>query len=182
MPETDHKEKFLAFNIMQGCFQTDDAEKGITEEMETYIENHKESSSTRLLSFLALINSYVPGSHLSKLLCEQFIVQTKQLNDEEHPTLETIMKPFMDLIVIFSKGEQEGQCIRLTHPMIADDCLKMFTESKMTRSDIALDFLNSLVKGKESSYVQIFNNMLVTRLQIEQGKQLFSKLIIDIIN
>ncbi len=54
--------------------------------------------------------------------------QTKQPNDEEHPTLETIMKPFMDLIVIFSEGEQEDQCIRLAHPMIADACLKMFTE------------------------------------------------------
>ncbi len=180
-----HKEmskKFHAFNIMQGGFQKEDAEKVITEEMETYVENHKESSNTRLLSFLALINSYVPGSHLLKLFCEEFMDQTKQLNDEEHPTLETIMKPFMDLIVIFSEGEQEDQCIRLAHPMIADACLKMFTEHKLTRFNIALDFLNSLVKGKESNYAQICRIMLVVRSEVLMEKEKFSRLILDIIN
>ncbi len=180
-----HKEmskKFHAFNIMQGGFQKEDAKKVITEEMETYVENHKESSNTRLLSFLALINLYVPGSHLSKLLCEEFMDQTKQPNDEEHPTLETIMKPFMDLIVIFSEGEQEDQCIRLAHPMIADACLKMLTEHKLTRFDIALDFLNSLVKGKESNYAQICRIMLVVRSEVLMEKEKFSRLILDIIN
>ncbi len=174
-------QKFHAFNTMQGGFKKEDAEKVITEEMIKHVKNHKESCSTRLLSFLALINSYVPGSHLSKLLCEEFLDQTEQLNEEGNPTLETIMKPFMDLIVIFSEGEQEDQCIRLAHPMIADTCLQMFTESKLTRFDIALDFLNSLVKGKESSYVHICKSMLVTRLQKNQGKQLFSRLILDIL-
>ncbi|XP_058636818.1 sterile alpha motif domain-containing protein 9-like [Onychostoma macrolepis] len=180
-----HKEtsqEFHAFNIMQGGFKKEDAEKVITEEMINHVKNHKESSSTRLLSFLALINSYVPGSHLSKLFCQEFMDQTEQPTDEEKPTLETIMKPFMDLIVIFSKEEQEANCIRLAHPMIADACLKLFTESKLTRFDIAKDFLNSLVKGKESNYVRICNNMLVRRLQTEQGKQTFSRLILDIIN
>ncbi len=135
----DMSRKFHAFNTMQEGFQIEDAEKGINEEMVTYVKNHKESSSTRLLSFLALINSYVPGSHLSKLLCEELMDQTEQPKEEENPTLETIMKPFMDLIVIFSGGEQEDQCIRLAHPMIADACLQIFTESILKRFDIALE-------------------------------------------
>ncbi len=174
-------QKFHAFNIMQGGFQKEDANNLITEEMIKHVKNHKESSSTRLLSFLAFINSYVPGSHLSKLFCEEFMDQTEQLNDEENPTLETIMKPFMDLIVIFSEGEQKDQCLRLAHPMIADACLKMFTEHKLTRFDIALDFLNSLVKGKESDYGQICKKMLVVRLEILMEKEKFSRLILDII-
>ncbi len=170
-------QKFHAFNIMQGGFQK---EKVITKEIIKHVKKHKESSSTRLLSFLALINSYVPGSHLSKLLCEQFLVQTEQPNDEENPTLETIMKPFMDLIVICSEGEQEGQCIRLAHPMIADACLKMFTEHDVTRFNITLDFLSRLVKGKERNYEQICKSMLVTRFETRQGKEKFSRLILDI--
>ncbi|XP_043099045.1 sterile alpha motif domain-containing protein 9-like [Puntigrus tetrazona] len=178
--EIDQKklsQTFHAFNIMWGGFQKEDVEKLITEEMITYVKNHKESSNTRLLSFLALINSYVPGSHLSKLFCQEFMDQT----DEENPTLETKMKPFMDLIVIFSEGEQEDQCVRLAHPMIADACLKMFTESKLMRSDIALDFLNSLVKGKESDLGKICKKMLVVRLEILMEKDKFSRLILDII-
>ncbi len=166
---------------MQEDIKKEDAEKVITEEIIKHVKNHKESRSTRLLSFLALINSYVPGSHLSKLLCEEFMDQTEQLHEEGNPTLETIMKPFMDLIVIFSGGEQEDQCIRLAHPMIADACLQMFTESKLTRFDIAVDFLNSLVKGKESNYGHICRIMLVIRIETREGKQLFSRLILDMI-
>lgn len=40
--------KFHAFNIMQGGFKKEDAEKLITEAMVKYVENHKESSSTRI--------------------------------------------------------------------------------------------------------------------------------------
>ncbi len=172
--------KFHAFNIIQGGFKKEDAAKVITEEMIKHVEKDRKSSNTRLLSFLALINSYVPGSYLSKLLCEKFIGQTQRPTVEEKPLLETIMKPFMDLIVIFSDGEQEANCIRLAHPMIADACLNMFTESKLTRSDIAQDFLNSLVKGKESNYVRICKKMLVTRSDTEKDR--FSKLILHIMN
>ncbi len=173
-------QKFHAFNTMQGGFKKEDAEKAITEEMIKHVKNHKESRSTRLLSFLALINSYVPGSHLSKLLCEVFMDQTEQPNEEENPTLETIMKPFMDLIVIFSEGEQEDQCIHLAHPMIAGACLKMFTKHKLTRSDIALNFLNSLVKGKQSNYEKICKTMFIMRPGGLMEKERFSRLILDI--
>ncbi|XP_048025558.1 sterile alpha motif domain-containing protein 9-like isoform X2 [Megalobrama amblycephala] len=165
---------FHAFNIMQGGFQKEDAEKVITEEMVNHIGKDKQSSSTRLLSFLALINSYVPGSHLLKPLCKKFIEQT----NERKPSVEMIMKPFMDLIVIFSDGEQN--CIRLKHPMIAGACLKMFTENNLTRSDIALDFLNSMVNGNESNYKHICKRMLVTRPDGLIEKEKFSRLILDI--
>ncbi|RXN33918.1 sterile alpha motif domain-containing 9-like protein [Labeo rohita] len=113
--------------------------------MKKHVQKDRKSSSTRLLSFLALINSYVPGSHLSKLFCEEFMDQTEQPTDEGNPTLETIMKPFMDLIVISSEGDQKANYIRLAHPMIAHTCLKMLNEHKVTRFDIAQDFLNSLL-------------------------------------
>ncbi|XP_016120260.1 sterile alpha motif domain-containing protein 9-like isoform X2 [Sinocyclocheilus grahami] len=174
-------QKCLAFNIMQGGFQKEDAEKLITEEMVNHIEKDTKSSSTRLLSFLALIHWYVPGSHLSKLVCEEFIDPTKQPSDEDNPKLETIMKPFEDLIDIFSE-EQEDRCVRLAHRVIADACLKRFTEHNVTRSDIALDFLNSMVKGKESNYGEICKNIFITRLETGKRKEQFSRLILDIMH
>ncbi|KAL1270431.1 hypothetical protein QQF64_029447 [Cirrhinus molitorella] len=171
--------QFHAFNIMQGGFKKEDAENMITNKMLKHVEKDRKSSSTRLLSFLALINSYVPGSHLSKLFCEEFVQQS---TNEENHTLETIMKPFMDLIVIFSEDEQKGQCIRLAHPLIADACLKKLIESKLTRTDITLDFLNSMVEGKERHYKDICKSILITRLTTGQDKQKFSRLILDIID
>ncbi|XP_016117033.1 sterile alpha motif domain-containing protein 9-like [Sinocyclocheilus grahami] len=126
--QMEMSQKFLAFNIMQRGFQKEDAEKLITQKMVNHIEKDTKSSSTRLLSFLALINSYVPGSHLSKLVCEDFIKEEEWSTDEGKPLLETIMKPSEDLLVTYSEGEQEDQCICLAHPMIADACLKLFTE------------------------------------------------------
>ncbi|XP_056100846.1 sterile alpha motif domain-containing protein 9-like [Rhinichthys klamathensis goyatoka] len=171
--EKKHKEMsktFHAFNIMRGGFQREDAEKVITGEMVNLIEKDKTSSSTKLLSFLALINSYVPGSHLSKSLCEKFT--------DGKPSVEEIMKPFMDLIVIFSDGK--ANCIRLKHQMIADACLKMVIKNNLTRFDITLDFLNKMVKGNESDYEQICKRLLFTRPQGLTGKEIFSRLILDI--
>ncbi|KAL0187574.1 hypothetical protein M9458_014673, partial [Cirrhinus mrigala] len=183
--EKKHNEmslKFHAFNIMQGGFKKEDAEKLITEEIIKHVQKDRKTSSTRLLSFLALINSYVPGSHLSELFCEEFMDQTEQTTDDENHTLETRMKPFMDLIVIFSEGDQTVNYIRLAHPMIAHACLKMLNEHNVTRFDIVQDFLNSLVKGKESNYEQICKSMLVTRLERLVNKEKFSKLILDIMD
>ncbi|XP_016114778.1 sterile alpha motif domain-containing protein 9-like [Sinocyclocheilus grahami] len=173
-------DKFHAFNIMQGGFQKEDAKNLITDEMRKHVENHIKSSSTRLLGFLALINSYVPGSRLTKPLCKEFIKQDRW-TVEEKPSLEMIMKPFDDLMVIFSEGEQKANCIRLAHPLIADACLNMLTEHKLTRSDIAQDFLKNMVKGKESNYEKICKSLLVTRPEGLTEKDMFSRLILDII-
>uniref|UniRef100_A0A673L5Z5 Sterile alpha motif domain-containing protein 9-like n=1 Tax=Sinocyclocheilus rhinocerous TaxID=307959 RepID=A0A673L5Z5_9TELE len=171
-------DKFHAFNIMQGGFQKEDAKNLITDEMRKHVENHIKSSSTRLLGFLALINSYVPGSRLMKPLCKEFIEQDRW-TDEEKPSLE--MKPFKDLMVIFSEGEQKANCIRLAHPLIADACLNMLTEYNLTRSDIAHDFLKNMVKGKESNYDKICKSLLFTRPKGLTEKDMFSRLILDII-
>ncbi|XP_039546038.1 sterile alpha motif domain-containing protein 9-like [Pimephales promelas] len=168
-------ETFHAFNIMQGGFRKEDAEKLITAEMKEYVQKNPTSKSTRLLSFLALINSYVPGSHLSKLSCEEFTAQTDRPSDEANLPLETIMKPFMNLIVIFSEGKPKTDCIRMAHPMIADACVNMLTEHKLTRFDIASDFLRNMVKGKEGEYMRICKRLLIKRDDPEKHR--FSRLI-----
>ncbi|KAK9956989.1 hypothetical protein ABG768_014687 [Culter alburnus] len=181
--EEKFKEKsqnFHAFNIMQGGFKKEDAEKVITAEMVQHVKNNPKSKSTRLLSFLALINSYVPGSHLSRLSCEEFVAKTGRSSDEENAPLQTTMKPFMDLIVVFSEGKPEKtDYIRMAHPMIADACVNMLTEHNLTRFNIASDFLNSMVKGKERNYMQICKRMLTDRLDTEKCR--FSKLILELL-
>ncbi|XP_077089795.1 sterile alpha motif domain-containing protein 9-like [Siphateles boraxobius] len=171
-------ETFHAFNIMQGGFRKEDAEKLITAEIVQHVKKYPKSKSTRLLSFLALINSYVPGSQFSKLLCEEFIAQTDRHSDEENVPLETIMKPFIDLIVIFSAGKPKTDYIRMAHPMIADACVNMLTNNKLTRFNIASDFLQSMVKGKESDYMRICKRLLTMRVDTETYK--FSQLIIHL--
>ncbi|XDV41118.1 hypothetical protein PO909_010041 [Leuciscus waleckii] len=171
-------ENFHAFNIMQGGFRKEDAEKLITAEMVQHVKKYPKSKSTRLLSFLALINSYVPGSHLSKLLCEEFIAQTGRHSDEENGPFEAKLEPFIDLIVTFSEGNPNTDYIRMAHPMIADACVKMLTQNKLTRFNIASDFLHNMVKGKESDYMRICKRMLITRVDTEKYK--FSKLILDL--
>ncbi|KAA0725525.1 Sterile alpha motif domain-containing protein 9 [Triplophysa tibetana] len=175
-------QKLHSFNIMQRGFQREDAEKMIREEMANHIKKDPKSKGTRLFSFLALINSYVPGSHLSKLLCKRFIGKSEWPIDDGKPSLEMILKPFENLIVSFSDGEQKADCIRLAHPMIADACLKLFTEHNVKRSDVALDFLDSMVRSNKISYEQICKSMLVTRLEGLTGKEMFSKLILDILD
>nr|XP_017212657.2 sterile alpha motif domain-containing protein 9 [Danio rerio]XP_021333748.1 sterile alpha motif domain-containing protein 9 [Danio rerio] len=172
-------ESFHSYNIMYGNFKKDLVKKVIGKDLENYVKHNKASPNTKLFSFLALLNSYIPGSCLLERLCLEFFAsQGSHAGD----TITHIMTPFMDLLVIYSAEHCEDKCVRIAHPMIADACIhKLFTLS-IPRGEITHNFLYFIVKAlkKHADFLHICKDILITRQKGDQEHDKFSKLILDI--
>ncbi|XP_035516842.1 sterile alpha motif domain-containing protein 9-like [Morone saxatilis] len=180
----DNHEKpdtFYAFMIMTNNFS------------ETYITNLvnnivKDIDATtqqgRLLSFLALLNTFVNGSYMSLSLCEELLGIRNALWKQE--SLDDIMNPYSTLMITFTVEEHGNyQAVRFLHQMIASNCLDVLTQKHtLSLSEITINFLHcdKLYKscmGKDF-LVQSIHSMLITRHRKEQGDDkdtLFSPLI-----
>ncbi|XP_056318471.1 sterile alpha motif domain-containing protein 9 [Danio aesculapii] len=172
-------ESFHSYNIMYGNFKKDLVKKVIGKDLENYVKHNKASPNTKLFSFLALLNSYIPGSYLPERLCLEFFAsQGSHAGD----TIKHMMTPFMDLLVIYSAEHCEDKCVRIAHPMIADACIhKLFTLS-IQRGEITHNFLYFIVKAlkKQADFLHICKDILITRQKGDQEHDKFSKLILDI--
>ncbi|KAL6466725.1 hypothetical protein MHYP_G00245290 [Metynnis hypsauchen] len=183
----DRHTKFHAFNIMLGNYSP-----SVVTEICTIlhpIKTKRRPRKAQLLAYLALINSYVPGSSLSHDLCQQFLENNRNALDEF--SLEVQMQPFTDILVIFSIQERENRNedhVRMAHPMIADECLQLLTSAGVTRSVITRNLLTDLCKNPVPLYLMKNIKKMLTKRETIQDKDTsereekakFSRLIQDI--
>ncbi|XP_072318722.1 sterile alpha motif domain-containing protein 9-like [Eucyclogobius newberryi] len=179
----DKPDTFYAFMILKNDFS-----KGYISDLVNNILKDLDIASQqgRLLSFLALLNTYVNGSYMSLSLCEELMGIRNPLWGQE--TLEDKMNPYSTLLITFTVEEHGTyQAVRLLHPMIAENCIKVFKEHQLDLSNITTDllFCENIYKtcmGKDFVN-QFIQSMLVTRTRREQGDDkttLFSPLIENI--
>uniref|UniRef100_A0A8C1TAU5 Sterile alpha motif domain-containing 9-like protein n=1 Tax=Cyprinus carpio TaxID=7962 RepID=A0A8C1TAU5_CYPCA len=183
----DRHKEFHGFNIMQGNF----SQTYITEACEYLkpLKTKKRPRNAQILSFLALMNSYAPGSYLTETWCLEFLDKKNHISGR--PTLEKQMGTFADLLVIYSTcsggAKSQDRCIRMAHPMIADKCLWLLTDAGVTLSDTAINLLSHLCPQTVQPYlVKIIKQLLKKREkhlpkdEREEKLQKFSNLIQDI--
>lgn len=187
--EKQHKnfENFYSFMIMKSNFD------------EMYIENvvgnilkgqDGDSKETQLISFLALLNSYVTDSTISVPQCEIFLGITYIKTPWKQESLEDKMGTYSTLLINADIAEYGFPGVRIIHPLIAIFCLKELKKSyHLDKSRIALKLLSEnlfynsgIGKDKFQHDVQ---TLLLTRQRKEYGGEtdtLFSPLIEDLQN
>ncbi|XP_072526054.1 sterile alpha motif domain-containing protein 9-like isoform X2 [Salminus brasiliensis] len=197
----EEMKQFHGFNLMKNNFSEQYVANlcSIREIME-YVKGHKAACSTKLFSVLTLINSYVPGSFLPVSRCQDLLKPqphsvSQQVcmstllhntppvpgeNITEKLQFEKDMEPFMDLLVIFPKDEMKSECVRLAHPMIANECLKALAEAGITKGEIAKRFLESCKPNEPPYMVKIIKSLIIKRETVEENQEKFSRLILDI--
>ncbi|XP_048195987.1 sterile alpha motif domain-containing protein 9-like [Perognathus longimembris pacificus] len=183
--EKEHKncENFYSFMILKGNFD------------ETYIENvvrnilkeqNADSKEAELISFLALLNSYVTDSTISLSQCEIFLGLTYTSTPWKPESLEDRMGTYSTLLIrteVSEYGRYTG--VRIIHPLIALYCLKELEKTyHMDKCQIALKILNEdlfydsgIGRDKFQHDIQ---TLLLTRQRKEYGAEtdtLFSPLI-----
>lgn len=188
--EKEHKncENFYSFMILKGNFDT------------TYIKNvvkntlkdlDAKSRKAQLISYLALLNSYVTDSTISVSQCEIFLGITYTMKHGKPETVEKNMGTYSTLLIrteVSDYGRYSG--IRIIHPLIATHCLKELEMSyRMDKCQIALNMLeedilydSGLGRDKFKYDVQ---TLLLTRQRKEHGAEidtLFSPLIEELQN
>ncbi|XP_054582508.1 sterile alpha motif domain-containing protein 9-like [Eptesicus fuscus] len=176
-------ENFYSFMIMKENFD------------EAYIENvvknilkgqNIDSKEAQLISFLALLNSYVTDFTISVSQCEIFLGITGTSTPWKPESLEDKMGTYSTLLINTEMAEY-GACagVRIIHPLIASCCLKELERSyHLDKCQIALKILkenlfynSGIGRDKFQHDVQ---TLLLTRQRKEYGDEtdtLFSPLI-----
>uniref|UniRef100_A0A3Q2DPW4 Sterile alpha motif domain-containing protein 9-like n=1 Tax=Cyprinodon variegatus TaxID=28743 RepID=A0A3Q2DPW4_CYPVA len=181
--KTDHEkpETFYSFMIMTNNFSEDYIAKIVSNVVKDLDATTQQG---RLLSFLALFNTFVNGSYMSLSLCEELVGLRNVIWKRE--TLEDKMNPYSTLLITFTV-EEHGfyQAVRFLHPMIASNCLQLLEQKhNISMAEITIDILHCdklfmSCMGKDFLLLHI-QSMLVSRHRKEQGDDkdtLFSPLI-----
>ncbi|XP_069815534.1 sterile alpha motif domain-containing protein 9-like isoform X2 [Dendropsophus ebraccatus] len=182
----ENPDNFYSFMIMKTNFD------------QTYIENtvrntlkglNSASKTTKLISFLALLNKYVTDSTISASICEEFLGITAKKSCWLPESIEDTIGSYSTIIIrteVEEYGRYEG--LRIIHPLIAQQCIEELRSTyEIQQSSIMLELLQTNVFhdtgiGREI-LIQNMQSMLVTRHRKEHGDEtdtLFSPLIEDI--
>nr|XP_005308599.1 sterile alpha motif domain-containing protein 9-like [Chrysemys picta bellii] len=176
-----HPEDFYSFMIMKEQFNPEYIKNVVKNTLKGLDINSKQG---QLISFLAILNSYVTESSISVSQCEDFFgIIIKYWGKE---SLEDKMG-ICSNILIQSQVQEHGSYkgVRIIHPLIANCCLEEFNLTyRLTKSAITLQLLKqnlfydfALGRKKLLDDVQ---SMLLTRQRKEHGDDadtLFSPLI-----
>ncbi|XP_075809482.1 sterile alpha motif domain-containing protein 9-like [Microtus pennsylvanicus] len=188
--EKEHKncENFYSFMILKDSFDP------------TYIQNvvkntlkdlDPHSKKAQLISYLALLNSYIKDSTISVSQCELFLGITYTNKHGKLETVENNMGTYSTLLIrteVSEYGRYTG--IRIIHPEIARYCLKeLGTSYGMDKCQIALNMLEENIfydsgLGRDK-FKQDVQTLLLTRQRKEHGAEtdtLFSPLIEELQN
>ncbi|KAM7120278.1 sterile alpha motif domain-containing protein 9-like isoform 2-T5 [Molossus nigricans] len=183
--EKQHKncENFYSFMIMKENFD------------KTYIENvvknilkgqNMDSKEAQLISFLALLNSYVTDFTMSVSQCEIFLGITSTSTPWKRESLEDKMGTYSTLLINTDVAEYRGyKGVRIIHPLIATCCLEELQRScHLNKCQIALKILKEnlfYVSGiGRDKFQHDVQTLLLTRQRKEYGDEtdtLFSPLI-----
>ncbi|XP_075443454.1 sterile alpha motif domain-containing protein 9-like [Ascaphus truei] len=186
--EQQHKkpEDFYSFMIMKSNFD----QRYIENVVRNILKGLKSASKeAQLISFLALLNTYVKNSTISASMCEDFLGITAKKTFWGTESIEDKMGTYFTIILrteVEEYGRYEG--LRIIHPLIASRCIEELKSTyNMHKSHIILQLLNTNVFydygiGREL-LLQNMQSMLITRHRKEHGDEtdtLFSPLIEDV--
>ncbi|KAI3375681.1 hypothetical protein L3Q82_003989 [Scortum barcoo] len=152
--------KFHGFNIMQTDFSPDYVKQACT--IFSIVRKKNKPRKTQLAAFLSLLNAYVPGSYLLEYQCLDFFKHEDYMHGGL--SLEDRMKPFNDLIVIFQQDKRFEKKVCMAHPMIAQHCIELMDQGRVSRSDTARNFLTCFCGDEVPPFLLGFvKDMLTSR-------------------
>ncbi|XP_061079980.1 sterile alpha motif domain-containing protein 9-like [Conger conger] len=179
----NHKkpENFYSFMIMKSNFSKEYTDKVVSNTLKDLDVGSKQAE---MLSFLALLNSFVAHSSISLSVCEDFLGIKYTLTSRE--TVENRMHPYSTLLIRFKpEGVGTYSTIRILHQHIATQCLEELGKHyKLSKSEIVINLLHNDLffrteMGKDILMDSI-HSMLITRQRKKEGDEkdtLFSPLI-----
>lgn len=140
-----------------------------------YVKQNRKSTNVKLFSFLALLNTYIPESHLLMSECLKILGPPDPIHGG--PPFKERMEPFNDYLDT-SSSDGEPVCIS---PQFAETALKALANSGICRGKTVKDFMTSLCGDQMQPYIfQFIKDLLTKRELSENGKEKFSRLIEDI--
>ncbi|XP_062264987.1 sterile alpha motif domain-containing protein 9-like [Platichthys flesus] len=133
-----------------------------------------ESAVTRLIHYVALLNSYIPNSFISQSHCEALLALKMSMERFHQHEFERQLSDQAKLVFFHLRDEKTHiKSIRIIHPLVAKEILQQLLGSQQTHSGLAMKLLceNVLFEhrfGKED-YLSFLRALLIRRSRISKG-------------
>ncbi|XP_051570264.1 sterile alpha motif domain-containing protein 9-like isoform X1 [Myxocyprinus asiaticus] len=129
---------------------------------------------TQLVRYVALLNTYVQNSFISRSHCEEVLALSIHMDRFRQHTFETSLSDQAKLVLIHLKDEKSHiECIRIIHPLVAKEILHQLLDDKQQQSDIALDLLNNEAlfghRFGKYDYMKFLRDLFMRRCKIIKG-------------
>ncbi|XP_056592910.1 sterile alpha motif domain-containing protein 9-like [Triplophysa dalaica] len=134
---------------------------------------------TKLVQYVALLNTYVQNSFMSLSHCESLLALSIHMDRFRQHSFETALSEQAKLVLIHLRDENTYiTSIRIIHPLVAKEILHQLMGDKQQQSDLALDLLNNDVLfehrfGKDQ-YIKFLRDLFITRHKIIKGDEIDS--------
>ncbi|XP_076020663.1 sterile alpha motif domain-containing protein 9-like isoform X2 [Genypterus blacodes] len=144
-----------------------------------------ESIDTRLIQYVALLNTYVPNSFISQSHCEALLGLTIYTDRFRQHKFEKSLSDQAKLLFLHLRDDKtQIESIRIIHPLVAQEVLQQFMGPQQTQSRLAMHLLcNSMLfkhRFGQEEYRSFLRSLFIRRSRISRGDEydsLFSPLI-----
>ncbi|XP_073713053.1 sterile alpha motif domain-containing protein 9-like isoform X2 [Misgurnus anguillicaudatus] len=176
--EEQFKPEFiLTFVLMSEEFES----HKITDYVKQFVKHllqgiDRTSVVTKLVQYVALLNTYLQNSFLSLSHCEALLALSIYVDRFRQHSFETSLSEQAKLVLIHLRDENTYiTSIRIIHPLVAKEILHQLLGDTQQQSDLALDLLNNNVLfehrfGKDQ-YMKFLRDLFMTRHKIIKGDE-----------
>lgn len=161
----------LTFVLMSKEFDVDYIRQFVTHLLQGI--NHQ-SVVTRLIQYVALLNTYVPNSFISQSHCEAFLSLTFHLERFHQHEFEKSLGPQATLVFLHLRDEKTHiNSIRIINPLVAEEILLQLLGKEKTQSSLAMRFLREDVlfehRFGRDEFLLHLRALFLKRLRISKG-------------
>ncbi|XP_053706828.1 sterile alpha motif domain-containing protein 9-like [Synchiropus splendidus] len=146
------------------------------------------SPVTRLMHYVALLNTYVQNSYISQSHCEAFLGLRLHMERFRQYKFEKLLSDQAKLVFLHLRDDKTHiESIRIIHPLVAKEILEQLLCDQMTQSKLAMRLLEETVlfehRFGKHEYHSFLRALFTQRLRTSKGDErdsLFSPLIEDV--
>uniref|UniRef100_A0A4W5R7I7 Sterile alpha motif domain containing 9 like n=1 Tax=Hucho hucho TaxID=62062 RepID=A0A4W5R7I7_9TELE len=135
-----------------------------------------EAVVTRLIRYVALLNTYVQNSFISQSHCEALLVFTIHMCRFRQHAFERSLSEQAKLVFIHLRDDKTHiESIRIIHPLVAKEILQQLLGDQKQQSGLAMDLLHEDVLfehrfGKED-YAKFLRALFMRRCRVSKGDE-----------
>ncbi|XP_028311221.1 sterile alpha motif domain-containing protein 9-like isoform X2 [Gouania willdenowi] len=175
--------------ILTFVLMSEEFDKGYVEQFVKHLleDIDRQSVVTRLIHYVALLNTYVHNSFISQSHCEAMLALTIHLERFRQHEFEKLLSDQAKLVFLHLKDDKTHiRSIRIIHPIVAEEILQQLLGPQQSLGSLAMDLLcdNVLFEhrfGRED-YLSFLRQLFIKRSRISKGDEydsFFSPLIED---
>ncbi|KAM4530633.1 sterile alpha motif domain-containing protein 9-like [Odontesthes bonariensis] len=163
----------LTFVLMSEGF-SDDYIQGFVKHLLQDIDRH--SVVTRLIHYVALLNTYVQNSFISQSHCEAMLALTIHMERFRQHEFERSLNDQAKLVFLHLRDDKTHiESVRIIHPLVAKEMLRQLLGDQRTQSRLAMELLREDVLfehrfGREE-YLSFLRQLFIRRARISKGDE-----------